>query len=628
MHIKADKSLRAYYNEIDKNAAQWLRNLMTEGWITQGDVDERSIEDVRPNDLAGYDRAHFFAGVGVWDYALNQAGWGRREVWTGSCPCQPFSAAGKGVGFNDERHLWPAFHHLISQCKPAIVLGEQVDAALKSGWWDLVANDLEALDYATAAAVIPASAVGAPHIRHRLFFVAKCGAKGYNRVNAPQSKERNEHKNLPQMPTGKTTGSIFLGEAIGGREALLLQAVRQGSSNHVLDGLIYGSVGEQKSPTEKPCTQGEGLLAPTKNDLPGEVAGLSGEAESRQEGGSVRLGSARESITEPDRRWVLRTDGNPVPAGRVEKLRQPFAGQDSAGTWVHVCQRESCLLCDELRTGNMGRSAPALDIGSLEKEKGNLKNDAIDFIQTHGKNDNNTRWQADSGNQGVGAPHIRDRLYWVGHANNKGLERRLPVRQRFNQRATWQTGVASGLANNQQHDSGRQAQSSDHEKQKTDRSADWIGGRSSAFGGLANDDSNGCKSGGEGREAAGHRQTIGADCGTCGMGQSECLRGHDGRGMHRGCAEKSIRHEEAVRSDLRNKAKGASFTDRPSPTNGFWRDADWLGCRDGKWRPVEPGTFPLVNGATSRVVKLRAYGNAINAVQAQTFIESVMEIAA
>jgi DNA (cytosine-5)-methyltransferase 1 len=108
--------MTAYYNEIDPAAAQWLRNLIEAGHIAPGYVDERSIEDVYPSDLRGFTQCHFFAGVGVWSHALRSAGWSDdRPVWTGSCPCQPFSAAGKGAGFDDERHLWPAFHHLIKE---------------------------------------------------------------------------------------------------------------------------------------------------------------------------------------------------------------------------------------------------------------------------------------------------------------------------------------------------------------------------------------------------------------------------------------------------------------------------------------------------------------------------------
>lgn len=59
--------------------------------------------------------------------------------------------------------------------------------------------------------------------------------------------------------------------------------------------------------------------------------------------------------------------------------------------------------------------------------------------------------------------------------------------------------------------------------------------------------------------------------------------------------------------------------------NSFWRDADWLFCRDGKWRPVKPGIKPLVNGAPGRVGQLRAYGNAIVAPVAETFIRAYME---
>jgi len=142
-------NMAAYYNEYDPKAAAWLRELIKQGHIADGVVDERSIEDVTPTELAGFTQCHFFAGIGVWSYALRRAGWADdRPVWTGSCPCQPFSAAGKGAGFADERHLWPAFHHLISQCQPAIVLGEQVASKDGLGWIDLVLSDLEATGYA------------------------------------------------------------------------------------------------------------------------------------------------------------------------------------------------------------------------------------------------------------------------------------------------------------------------------------------------------------------------------------------------------------------------------------------------------------------------------------------------
>jgi DNA (cytosine-5)-methyltransferase 1 len=164
----------AYYNEIDPFAAQWLRNLISAGLIAPGDVDERSIEDVHPSDLKPYAQCHFFAGIGVWSYALRQAGWpDDKPVWTGSCPCQPFSSAGKRTGFADERHLWPAWFHLIEQCRPAIIFGEQVASKDGLAWLDLVQADLEVAGYASGAVDLCAAGVGAPHIRQRLWWVAE-----------------------------------------------------------------------------------------------------------------------------------------------------------------------------------------------------------------------------------------------------------------------------------------------------------------------------------------------------------------------------------------------------------------------------------------------------------------------
>lgn len=162
-----------YYNEIDPYAAQWLRNLIKEGLIGPGDVDERSIVDVRPDDLRGYTQAHFFAGIGGWSCALRLAGWpDDRPVWTGSCPCQPLSVAGKRKGHVDERHLWPAFYHLISKREPPVVFGEQVASKDGREWLSAVRTDLDAAGYAVGAADLCATPFGVDQNRERLFFAA------------------------------------------------------------------------------------------------------------------------------------------------------------------------------------------------------------------------------------------------------------------------------------------------------------------------------------------------------------------------------------------------------------------------------------------------------------------------
>lgn len=141
--------MAAYYNEIDPFAAAWLRELMRAGLIADGEIDTRSIEHVDAADLAGFRQCHFFAGIGVWSYALRLAGWpDERPVWTGSCPCQPFSAAGRRRGFADRRHLWPEFRRLIGKRRPVVVFGEQVGGKGGMVWLDPVFDDLEADGYA------------------------------------------------------------------------------------------------------------------------------------------------------------------------------------------------------------------------------------------------------------------------------------------------------------------------------------------------------------------------------------------------------------------------------------------------------------------------------------------------
>lgn len=205
-----------YYNECDPGAAEWLRGLIAAGLIPEGVVDARSITEVESADLRGFHAVHLFAGIGGWAYALRLAGWpDDRPVWTGSCPCQPFSAAGKGLGDKDPRHLWPHMFRLVRECRAECVFGEQVEGAIRRGWLDGICDDLEGEGYAVGSAVLGAHSLGAPHRRQRLYWVADAGhgmqrGPGEQRAGCEGAAGR-EHRQQPQdgragVALGDTSG--------------------------------------------------------------------------------------------------------------------------------------------------------------------------------------------------------------------------------------------------------------------------------------------------------------------------------------------------------------------------------------------------------------------------------------
>jgi DNA (cytosine-5)-methyltransferase 1 len=194
------------YNEIDDFACGWLSNLIDAGKIPPGKIDNRPIQEITLDDLTGYTQCHFFAGIGGWAYALQLAGWPNdKHVWTGSCPCQPFSSAGKQKGKEDERHLWPVWFNLIRQSRPPIVFGEQVSSAILHHWWDDVADDLEGEGYTTRAEIRPACSVGAPHKRDRLWFAAHAEGERSGRASGSgcETTGRSETRNGLQL--GRTS---------------------------------------------------------------------------------------------------------------------------------------------------------------------------------------------------------------------------------------------------------------------------------------------------------------------------------------------------------------------------------------------------------------------------------------
>ncbi|MEN6533256.1 MAG: DNA cytosine methyltransferase [Bryobacteraceae bacterium] len=207
-----------YYNEWDKTAAAWLRELIHEELIPHGEVDTRDIALVQPDELKGFTQAHFFAGIGGWSLALKLAGWPRnRSVWTGSCPCQPFSIAGEKRAGEDNRDLWPIFSRLIRESRPDIIFGEQVATAVKWGWYDRLCDDLEANGYACGACCLQAACVGAAHERERLFWVAanpsSAGRERRKHVERTPLCEKEAFTLCGDTPTLK--GSPLAGRAIG-----------------------------------------------------------------------------------------------------------------------------------------------------------------------------------------------------------------------------------------------------------------------------------------------------------------------------------------------------------------------------------------------------------------------------
>lgn len=225
-----------YYNEFDPKAAAWLRELIRAGLIPPGDVDTRSITEIKPHEFTHYTQCHFFAGIGGWPLALALAGWDpARPVWTGSCPCQPFSAAGKQLGTADERHLWPVFANLIRECRPPVVFGEQVASKAGRGWLAGVFADLEGMAYRRASADLCAAGVGAPHIRQRLFWVADTELSERRPINEHRKDEQHRrdggrqeaHRQLGTR--GEVCGSGMADTPSGGQR---VDGSAPGSSGH------------------------------------------------------------------------------------------------------------------------------------------------------------------------------------------------------------------------------------------------------------------------------------------------------------------------------------------------------------------------------------------------------------
>lgn len=126
---------------------------------------------------------------------------GEVDLITGGFPCQPFSVAGKRKGKDDDRYLWPEMFRVIRECRPRWIIAENVPGIIPH--LDPILKDLEREGYTWRAYLIPASAVGAPHKRERLWIVANATcSKGWRQYQAI-SKERSEQGLVSRREVGR-----------------------------------------------------------------------------------------------------------------------------------------------------------------------------------------------------------------------------------------------------------------------------------------------------------------------------------------------------------------------------------------------------------------------------------------
>lgn len=308
-----------YYNEHDPKAAAWLRELIAQNLIPNGEVDERSIEDVAPSELANFTQCHFFAGIGGWSLALRMAGWpDDQPIWSGSCPCQPFSQAGQGKGISDERHLWPAFKWLIQQRQPPVVIGEQVASKDGRVWLAGVRADLEDLGYAVGAADLCAASVGAPHIRQRLYWVADNGSwrQEVASVNNCRSPETHGIGETGQFGGCCAHDGMAHSNGINGQPAeqrLIEHGLSAGSGNH------HGATGVEELAKDggmgnAECEQYE--RRGRAGDVGCSTDQEQSEAQQRQRGRDADSGSGADDNGPADLQGTEHTEHRPVSGGQ------------------------------------------------------------------------------------------------------------------------------------------------------------------------------------------------------------------------------------------------------------------------------------------------------------------------
>jgi hypothetical protein len=498
--------MRSYYNDNDPFCVEWLKNLIEMKIIADGDVDNRSIQDVTGNDLRGYTQCHFFAGIGGWSYALRLAGVpDDYPVWTGSCPCQPFSVAGKRRGTKDKRHLWPEFRRLIGECRPPLIFGEQVASKDGREWLSGTNPNLQ-------------------RVRDReAIFRVLCELEG---VTSKQMQGLHE-----------AAAAAIWADSKRSKEARVQFLEAQET------GLCIG----------RDCEE------------PGKTEGNTIQSYSGEDTGNYRCRSLSD-----DRHSIQFVGG--------QDMGQSISGSNRLFSGIHHGQCEGCPLLPECHGEYLGSQQNLRDSKCDKKESARAEQYIAEQIRREIERENVEVFQsgvrsdlealgyavggADLCAASCGAPHIRQRLYWVADRIGKGPQ-------------GW-----------------------DVLSECPDQWSSWT---SSMVGGVGITDSAGPQPGSETSEAAGYRSpaipTSGHDC---------------------GLPDPNLNREIGNQSEYGNR--------RGAVQAGPWDNYILIPCADGKTRRIEPGLMPLAHGISNRVGLIRGYGNAIVPQVAEVFIRSFFDV--
>jgi len=218
---------------------------------------------------------------------------GRVDILTGGFPCQPYSLAGKRKGKEDERHLWPEMLRVIRECAPRYVVGENVRGLV--GWnggvvFEEVCADLEACGYSVQPFLLPAAAVGAPHRRDRVWFVAY-----RENIGLPQTKEARRERREYEPNDGSEVRNTSDADGRGGyapdTHGVRLQHTKE-------SGVVGQSQGEaRRCPSESAEADGRLRNAPDTQVPRGERQRFEGPGQVQPDGrGGKNMAAAWENF--------------------------------------------------------------------------------------------------------------------------------------------------------------------------------------------------------------------------------------------------------------------------------------------------------------------------------------------